>query len=207
MEMEKEKIDYRKEFRNLYTASVTDVQEVVVPRLQFLMVDGAGTPESSEEFQNAIAALYKVAYAVKFGRKKAGVGPDFTIGPLEGLWWMRGGEHFDSGRSQDWRWTLMIMMPEFINRTDIATALGDLESKKPTPALKLLSFSTLNEGQSVQIMHIGPYDREGPTIKRLVDYAQANGTKLRGKHHEIYLGDPRRTKPEKLRTILRHPLE
>ncbi len=203
-----EKIDYRKAYHEIYTAPSNKVQEVNVPKLQFLMIDGRGRPEGSEAFQSAIAALYSVAFTIKFGRKKAGLQPDYAVSPLEGLWWMAGGdESFDLKRPEDWRWTLMVMQPDFITVADVAAAVAQQDAKKPNPALGLLRLGSLQEGRAVQITNIGPYDAEGPSLKRLVDYAASHSLAFHGRHHEIYVGDPRRAQPDKLRTILRHPVE
>ena len=203
------KIDYRKEYHELYSPPSDHTQQIAIPAMQFAMVDGQGTPESPEhlpEFQNAISALYGITYTLKIGRKRAGIEPDYTIGPLEGLWWMADGGEFDAENPAGWRWTLMLFQPDFITTTDFMDVLTRLKAKRSNPALDLIRLETFSEGQAVQIMHIGPYAEEARSMLLLDDYAGAHGYKLSGKHHEIYLGDPRRTRPEKLRTILRRPI-
>jgi hypothetical protein len=201
-----EKLDFRKVYHHLYSPSAKEAEEILVPELQFAMVDGEGPPEGSEEFQNAIAALYGVTYTMKFSRKKAGIGPDYSVSPLEGLWWMADGADFDMSRPADWRWTLMIMQPDFITHEEFTGTVSQLTIEKPSPLLSRLRLELFNEGKVVQILHIGPYDQEARSLHKLEAYAKSRGYTLRGKHHEIYLGDPRRAKPDKLRTILRHPI-
>jgi hypothetical protein len=138
----------------------------------------------------------------------AGVGPDYKVGPLEALW-LADQEDFDwsdETKKADWHWTLMIAQPDFITAGEFTVASDALAHKKPNPAIAKLYLKELVEGTVVQIMHIGPYDKVGPDIKAMHTYATEQGYRLSGQHHEIYLGDPRRAKPEKLRTLLRHPV-
>lgn len=205
-----DKIDYRKEYHEFYAPPRDHAEEITVPPLNFAMIDGVGAaegPAKSPEFQDAIAALYGITYTLKIGRKKAGIEPDYTIGPLEGLWWMDDGSEFDMNRPDKWRWTLMIFQPEFIGQKEFQQAVEQLMARKPSPALNKLRLERFDEGKVVQIMHIGPYATEEQTIKKLEDYVTERGYTFRGEHHEIYFGDPRRTKPEKLKTVLRHPIE
>lgn len=200
------KVDLKKELAHLYRPSAKEAALVEVPRMNYLMVDGSGPPEGSEDFQEAVGALYAVAYTLKFRLKKSGERPEFTVMPLEGLWWMEDVEGFDAGHPEDWQWTLMIMQPGFVSEKDIKTAISECREKKNPPGLDRVRFESLSEGTAVQIMHVGPYDREGPTIVKLHDFARENGYELSGRHHEIYLGDPRRTAPDRLKTIIRHPV-
>jgi hypothetical protein len=125
---------------------------------------------------------------------------------LEGLWWTESGE-FDFNKKEEWKWTVMILQPEHITEEMYQEALQQVKEKRENPALSKIRFESFREGLSMQIMHIGPYAEEPRTIEKMMAFAQENGYQLRGKHHEIYLGDPRRTKPERLRTVLRHPVE
>ncbi|HRI61231.1 MAG TPA: GyrI-like domain-containing protein, partial [Saprospiraceae bacterium] len=173
------------------------------------MVDGEGAPESSTPFHQAIEALYGTAYTLKFMFKdqpKPGGWFDYVVPPLEGLWWMKGDKPFDTKRPEDWRWTLMIMLPDFITPAMVDKAMGQLRDKKNPPGLSRLRMEAFEEGKAVQIMHIGPYDQEGPAIAKLHTFAAENSLELRGKHHEIYLSDPNRTAPEKMKTVLRQPV-
>lgn len=205
-----EKIDYKKKYKYLYSPKPGVVEEVDVPALNFAMIDGKGAadgPSQTPEFQDAFGAIYGITYTLKMGRKKAGVGPDYTISPPEALWWMEGDVEFDISKPGLWRWTLMLMQPDFISQDDFKQAVEQLKKKKDNPQIDKLRLETFEEGLSVQTMHVGPYADEGPNIEKLHDYSKQNGLKLRGRHHEIYFGDPRRTKPEKLKTILRQPVE
>ena len=173
--------------------------------MNFLMVDGSGDPNKSPEFQEAVEALYGVSYTLKFSVKKSG-GPDYAVMPLEGLWWMDDPEGFDIEKKDQWKWTVMIAQPDFITSAMVEDAVRQVKSKKDSPSLSRMRFESYSEGAAVQIMHIGPYAEEGPTVARLHDFARANGYELAGKHHEVYLSDPRRCAPEKMKTIMRQPV-
>ncbi len=201
------KLDLKKQLKHLYQPSVRKVVLVDVPRMSFLMIDGRGDPNTSQGFQEAVDALYGVSYRVKFGLKQQGIGPEYTVMPLEGLWWMADGREFDMNAKDDWDWTLMIMQPDHIRKGIVELATAQLQEKKDPPALSRMRFESFEERLCAQIMHMGPYAEEGPTIRKIHDFAQQEGYRLRDKHHEIYLGDPRRTKPERLKTVLRQPVE
>lgn len=206
-----EKIDLKKKYRHLYMPSAKKVELVEVPSLNFVMVDGqieeGVTVDKSATFQEAMTALYGLAYTLKFSSKLRKTNPiDFTVMALEGLWWSTSGE-FDIENPGDWQWTMMIMQPEHISQEMFFEAREEVRRKKgDSPALSAARFECFHEGLSMQIMHIGPYAQEPATIAKMTDFAQENGCELRGKHHEIYIGDPRRAKPEKLKTVLRHPV-
>lgn len=205
------KIDLKKELKHLYAPSAKRVEIVDVPEFSFVMVDGriepAETPETSQEFQDAVGALYGASYALKFMSKLREDNPiDYTVMALEGLWWTDEGE-FDFSSKDNWKWTMMIMQPEHITEEMFQEALQQLKEKKENPALSKLLFQPFHEGLCMQIMHIGPYSEEAQTIEKMKVFAEENGYRVRGKHHEIYLGDPRRARPERLRTILRHPID
>ena len=206
-----EKLDLRKQYRNLYQPTAKAVELVDVPPLQFAMIDGrieAGrTPGSSPAFQEAMEALYGISYALKFASKLRQVDPlDYTVMGLEALWWVEGSE-FDITRPDNWAWTAMILQPDFISPAMFQAALEGLRKKKPALALEKLRLETFHEGLSMQVMHIGPYSEEPATVARMEAFARENGYRLSGAHHEIYLGDPRRASPVKLKTVLRHPVE
>lgn len=202
-----ELIDFKKTFKPLYSPKPGVPEIVCMPQLQFAMADGTGDPNTSQEFHDAIAALYSVAYGLKFSRKKQQVSPDFTMGPLEALWWTKTGKQFDTSRKGDWLWTLLLWMPNFITPQEFKSIVELTMSRKPNPALAKLRLDTLEEGMVVQIMHVGPYADEQPDIEKMFAFASEQGYQQCGKHHEIYLGDPRRADPQKLRTILRHPIK
>ncbi|MFQ5410248.1 MAG: GyrI-like domain-containing protein [Anaerolineales bacterium] len=199
------KIDPKKELKHLYRPSAKIIVVVDVPPMNFLMVDGHGDPNTAQEYQDAVEALYAVAYALKFMSKKE-KGMDFVVPPLEGLWWVDNMEEFTTEDKSAWKWTAMIMQPESVTPEMFEGALKQVEKKKNPPALSKLRFERFHEGLSVQIMYFGPYSEEGPTIEKMHDFIEKNGYEPRGKHHEIYLSDPRRTAPEKLKTVLRQPV-
>jgi hypothetical protein len=201
------KIDLKKELKHLYQPSAKEVAVVDVPEMNFLMIDGAGDPNTSQEYQDAIEALYAVAYALKFVVKKRDPEVDYVVPPLEGLWWAEEMNAFRMGDKDAWQWTAMIMQPEVVTQELVDEAVQEVARKKDPPALPKIRFESYPEGLSVQIMHIGPYSEEAPTIEKLHAFAQQNGYQLRGKHHEIYLSDPRRTAPDRLKTVIRQPVQ
>ena len=198
------KIDLKKDLARLYKPSAKEITIVDVPGFSFITVDGQGSPESMN-YQDAVQALYSVAYAIKFSKKADGI--DFGVMPLEGLWWAEDMSDFDpeTGDRNAWRWTMMIMQPDFVTREDFASSVAGAGKKKDLPALDAVKFTRFEEGTTAQILHIGRYLEEGPNIRRLHETIAQNSGTLSGKHHEIYLSDPRRTDPAKLKTILRQP--
>jgi len=198
------KIDYKKKLKHLYGPSSKKIVIVEVPPMNYLMVDGEGGP-AVESYQQAIEALYGLSFTVKFDVKK-GVGPDYTVMPLEGLWWAKDMTAFSSDRKDEWQWKMMIMQPDHVTAKHVNAATKQLREKKNPLALDKIRFESYHEGLSVQILHIGPYDDEGPTIAQMHKFIDENGYQLHMKHHEIYLSDPRRSKPEKLKTVLRQPI-
>jgi hypothetical protein len=202
-----EKYDYKKELKAVYSPSAKKPELVTVPSMQFLTIEGQGSPNDNPVFESAIAALYKCAYTIKFSRKKAGKGPEYNIQPLEGLWWVKNAHpsEFLSVSQDDWCWRLLIGQPDFITREDLDAAKAAIDQKKEVD-VSAVQLERLDEGTCVQILYIGPYEDEHPTIFRMHEWAKEQGYALRGLHHEIYLGDPRRSAPEKLKTILRQQL-
>ncbi len=199
-----QKLDLKKTHPDLYRPSKARFSVVEVPSMAFLMVDGQGRP-GSQPFQQAVQALYGMAYTLKF-LSKAERELDFGVMPLEGLWWVEGEQPFHTAPGDDWRWRLMIRQPEHITPAMVEQARQTLQAKKDPPALPLLRFATYHEGLAVQILYVGPYDQEGPTLERMAAFIAQQGLVAQGKHHEIYLSDPNRTAPERLRTILRQPV-
>ena len=198
------KVDYKKELKHLYGSSSKKVVIVEVPSMNYFMVDGEGGP-AAESYQQAIEALYGLSFTVKFDVKK-GVGLDYTVMPLEGLWWAKDITAFSADRKDEWLWKMMIMQPDYVTAKHVNAATKQLREKKNPLALDKIRFESYHEGLSVQILHIGPYDDEGPTIAQMHKFIDENGYQLHMKHHEIYLSDPRRSKPEKLKTVLRQPI-
>jgi hypothetical protein len=201
-----EKVDFKKELKHLYGASVKEPTIVDVPGMNFLMVDGFGDP-NMQEFQEAIETLYAVSYALKFMIKKGEQAVDYGVLPLEGLFWVDDMSQFSEDNKEAWKWTLMIMQPEYVTEELFNRAVEEVSKKKNPPALPKLRFEGFHEGVTVQLMHIGPYSAEKQNIERLHRFIGEKGHELRGKHHEIYLTDPRRMSPEKMRTILRQPVK
>ncbi|HET8546743.1 MAG TPA: GyrI-like domain-containing protein [Bryobacteraceae bacterium] len=191
----------------LLKASAKDPELVSVPGLRFFMIDGSGDP-NGPEFQDAVGALYGAAYTVKFALRKTNPQRDYRVKPLEGLWWCEGIEGFDLERRDTWRWTLMIRQPDFVTRGMLKSAIEQVaERRGRTPALARVRLATYKEGRAVQMLHVGPYSAEARTLERMRAFVTASGLEYAGKHHEIYLSDPRRTAPEKIRTILRQPVK
>lgn len=199
------KIDFRKEFGKLYFPSAREVVVVDVPAMNFAMVQGAGNPNTTPAFQEAIEALYGVSYTLRFGLKKQGVA-EYSVGPLESLWWTDEAGGFSMDSKEEWMWTSMIMQPEVVTRAHFLDAVSQLKEKRNPVALPKVRLERFHEGLSAQVMHIGPYSAEKPTIERIHHFIQERGYKRAGKHHEIYLGDPRRSAPDKLKTVLRQPM-
>jgi hypothetical protein len=200
------KIDLKKEFKPFYSASSKEVEFVDVPAMNFLMIDGQGDPGRATAYEQAVEALYSVAYTIKFAVKNGAAAIDYVVPPLQGLWWADDMSDFVTGKRDNWRWTMMIMQPEWVTASVVAAAIETASQKKELPSLPLLRFADFREGAAAQLLHVGPYADEGPTIERLHDSIAEHGLELRGRHHEIYLGDPRRSDPARLKTILRQPV-
>ncbi|MBA4374261.1 MAG: hypothetical protein C0402_15530 [Thermodesulfovibrio sp.] len=201
-----EKTDFKKQLKHLYGPSDKKVEKVEVPQMNFLMVDGEGDPNTSKAFSDAIEALYPVSYTLKFMVKNGEIGIDYGVLPLEALWWADDMSAFTTGNKDAWKWTVMIMQPEFITRKMFEKAKGEVEKKKNSVSLSLVRFEAFSEGNAAQILHIGPFTEEGPTIEKVHLFIKDNGSHRVGKHHEIYLSDIRRAAPEKWKTIVRQPM-
>jgi hypothetical protein len=199
------KIDLKKELKHLYQPSAKAVVQVNVPAMSFLMIDGEGDPNTSPAYQAAVEALFSVAYAIKFKVKKT-LAIDYGVLPLEGLWWADDMASFASGDKAKWKWTMMIMQPEFVSEALVRDTIAEVKEKKGLPALDLLRLESFHEGKSAQILHVGPFSAEGPTIDKVHAFIASLGGKPAGKHHEIYLSDIRKADPAKWKTIIRQPL-
>jgi len=202
-------VDLVKQLKPLYAPSPRHPAIVEVPELSFLMIDGRGDPNSSEAYQDALGALYGIAYTLKFTLKKAEPERDFKVAPLEGLWWADTEAPSMDALQADrdsWNWTMMIAVPDGVTAAEVAAAAEAAARRRPLPAAGRVRLERVAEGLAAQIMHVGPYSAEAPTIARLHAFVDAEGYELRGRHHEIYLGDPRRTAPERLKTVIRHPV-
>lgn len=201
-----DKIDFKKSLDE-YRSKAGEFRVLQVPAAQYLMIDGAGDPNTSDAYQQALQTLYPVAYKLKFASKAQG--RDYVVPPLEGLWWAEDMAVFTERRDKSkWSWTMMLMAPAWLTGADFAQALEATQEKKQLPCPGRIRMETLHEGQCVQTLHIGPYDDEAGILATMHhEFIPAQGLRMTGKHHEIYLGDPRKVAPEKLRTILRQPVE
>mgnify|MGYP000297795913 CR=1 FL=1 len=199
------KIDFKKELGEFYKVSPKAPVVVDVPRLNFLMIDGKGDPNTSKEYADAVETLYAVSYTVKFAIKKGSVAVDYGVMPLEGLWWADDMRAFDVGDKSAWKWTMMIMQPPVVTGKLAAECIDTVRAKKNPPAIERIRFDAFEEGLAAHILHVGPFSEEGPTIAKLHDFIGGQGT-LRGKHHEIYLTDIRRANPSRWKTIIRQPM-
>jgi hypothetical protein len=199
------KVDYKRELSELYGASRVPLL-VDVPALSYLMIDGHGDPNTAVEYREAVEALYAISYAAKFIVKGAPDGVDYGVLPLEGLWWTADMSTFSTEDKSAWDWTMMIMQPDVVTADFFGQALA-MTAKKRLAAHGRVRLERLAEGRSAQIMHVGPYATEAPTIEQLNAFIAKQGLRRRGKHHEIYLSDPRRIAPEKMKTIIRQPVQ
>jgi hypothetical protein len=205
-------LDLRKDLKHLYSPSAKKVELVNIPCYPFLMIDGriepGMEPGNSPEFEDVMQAIYGAAYTLKFMLKKRKEDPvDYPVMALEGLWWVEDGQ-FHITRKDNWVYTIMILQPELITPVLFEEALAQLRKKKgDQPAFARLRLEPFTEGLCVQTMHLGPYATEPATVEKMELFASQNGYRMYGKHHEIYLGNPMRAEPEKLKTILRHPVQ
>jgi hypothetical protein len=201
-----DKIDLKKDLKHLYQPTAKEVVEVDVPAFSFLMIDGKGDPNTSKAYSEAIETLYTVSYAVKFMVKKGPKPKDYAVMPLEGLWWADDMSKFSTADKSNWKWTVMIMQPSFVPQEVVESAIKEVQNKKNLPGLAKLRLESFSEGRCAQLLHIGPFSEEGPTIARVHQFIESRGCKKSGKHHEIYLSDIRKAAPAKWKTIVRQPM-
>lgn len=201
-----DKVDFKKTLDS-YRATVGDFRVIDVPERRYLMVDGHGDPNVSPAYAEALESLYPVAYKMKFASKQD-LDRDYVVPPLEGLWWAEDMAAFTTARDKSqWDWTMMLMVPDWVDHTMFAAAVDKVGTKSPPPRLDAVRLEALTEGQCIQTLHLGSFDDEAEVLAKMHDdFIPSHGLKLSGKHHEIYLSDPRRTEPAKLRTILRQPV-
>ncbi len=200
-----EKIDFKKELKQFYKASAKAPAVVEVPAMNFLMIDGKGDPNTSKAYSDAVEALFSLSYHLKFSVKKSELQIDYGVMPLEGLWWVKDMSEFDPAQKDNWLWTAMIMQPDLITESMVEESRRELAQKKELPALPAIRSEAFQEGKAAQILHIGPFSEERPTIVKLHAFISEQGMRLRGKHHEIYLSDIRRAAPERWKTVIRQP--
>jgi hypothetical protein len=203
-----QKLDFKKEYKSLFSPSAKEPEIIEVPAFKYIMIDGQGDPNTSEKFSDKIQVLYGLSYTIKFMLKLDEKDPfDFTVPPLSGLWCADDMTAYSEGRKHEWKWTLMILMPDRVTLEVFEEGKRKLRKKKNPNFLDQTRLEIYEEGLSAQIMHIGPYAEEAPTIAKLHDFFQDKGYTFSGRHHEIYLSDPRRCQPEKMRTILRQSIK
>lgn len=200
-----EKIDYKKELKQFYQPWAKEVVLVDIPPMHYLMIDGEGDPNSSQAYADAVEALFTVSYTLKFMVKKGPLATHYGVMPLEGLWWSEDMDSFISGDKTGWKWTMMIMQPPCVTRDLVDMAIAQVREKKKLMALPRMRYEAFEEGRCAQILHVGPFSEEGPTVAKVHDFIAQNW-QLAGKHHEIYLSDIRRADPAKWKTIIRQPL-
>ena len=201
-----EKVDFKKTLKHLYNPP-KKFELIDVPQMQFLMVDGHGDPNTAQAYKDAVEALFGVAYKIKFTSKKV-LEKDYTVPPLEGLWWAEDMDTFVNRDKSAWDWTMMIMTPGWITAEIFAAAVDEVRQKKNPAVLDKVRLEKYHEGLCVQIMHIGSYDNEAPILAKMHnEFVPENGYAMIGKHHEIYLSDPRKVAPEKLKTVLRQSVK
>jgi hypothetical protein len=200
------KIDFKQELKKLYQTTAKEVVAVDVQPMNFLMVDGQGDPNTSQDYADAIEAVFSVAYMLKFMVKKGPLALDYAVMPLECLWWADDMAHFGTGDKSNWKWTAMVMQPPFITSAMVYGAIAEVQKKKRPAALPKLRIKTFAEGKCAQTLHVGPFSQEGPIIEKVHQFINAR-SELRGKHHEIYLSDIRKAAPEKWKTIIRQPMQ
>ena len=202
------KRDFMKELENLYKQPKKEISILEVPAMNFLTIRGHGSPNDNPDYSDAVGALYSLAYNLKFRIKKGPTDIDYKVMPLEGLWWAENMNEFNLDDRSNWRWQMMIMQPELITQDLFMQALDEVRTKKNPPRLDEVKFESYDEGLCAQIFHLGPYgEGERENIDRLHQYIHDQGYTLRGKHHEIYFNSPLRTAPEKLKTIIRQPIQ
>jgi len=200
------KVDLKKDLKQLYQISARDVVQVDVPAFTFLMVDGAGDPNTSQAYAQAVETLFAVSYTAKFMVKKGPQALDYAVMPLEGLWWADNMSAFTANDRAHWQWTMMIMQPAFVTSEMVERAIADVRKKKNLAALPQIRFEAFLEGKAAQILHVGPFSEEGPTIEKVHAFIDRSGSERVGKHHEIYLSDIRKADPAKWKTIIRQPI-
>jgi hypothetical protein len=199
-----DKRDLKKELKEAYQPSAKEVTQLDVPPMRFLMVDGAGDPNASAEYKKAVETLFGVSYALKFAVKKSKLAIDYGVMPLEGLWWADDMTRFSVEDKRNWKWTMMIAQPDFASDDMAQVAIAATRKKKGPDGMAPVRLQTFAEGTCAQILHVGPFSAEGPTIAKVHAFIAARGS-LRGKHHEIYLSDITKADPAKWKTIIRQP--
>lgn len=198
------KVDLKKVQKELFNVKVGEFKKVYCDKAYYIALDGEGDPNNNEEYLKKIGALYKIAYKVKMAYKKEG--KDFVVMPLSGLWWSENYNDFIEDNKDGWKWTMMIQLPEFVKEDDIELKKQEVLKEELGEYIEDIRYIEYNEGDAYETLYVGPYSEEGETVKKLHETILENEYKIKGKHHEIYLSDPRKTEPAKLKTIIRQPV-
>lgn len=199
------KVDLKKVNKELFNVKKGEFKKVYCDKAYYIAIDGIGNPNENEDYLKKVVSLYKIAYGVKMEYKKNG--KDFVVMPLSGLWWSDDYRNFIQDKKEEWKWTMMIQLPEFVEKEDIEKRKKALEKDELYKYIREVRHIEYTEGEAYETLYIGPYSEEGETVQKLHEEIMENGYKLRGKHHEIYLSDPRKTAKEKLKTIIRQGIE
>lgn len=201
-----QKIDFKKQLPEIYNPKNIEFATINIPKMKFLKIDGKGNPNDSDEYQKTVEWLYSISYGIKFECKKK-LEIDYVVPPLEGIWWSENMDDFVTRNKENWQWTMMLMLPDFISDDLCEFGLNKAKAKLGIPPSNL-RFEVFEEGLCLQALHIGSYDDETPKLHKLHhEIMPAADLDFNGHHHEIYLSDPRKTAPEKLKTILRQPVK
>ncbi len=198
------KTDLKRSLGACYRAR-PEVQLVEVPAVTYISYEGHGDPNGSQDFSDAMGVLYGMVYTLKFSLKESGL--DFTVMPLEGQWWTDDEAHFSEASRKEWNWKVMIAVPDYVDDAAFERARAALRRKKDPPGLDKATLETITDGLSAQFLYFGPYSGEAPFIADMHRIVREKGYRLRGHHREIYLNSPQRVPEEKLKTIIRHPVE
>ncbi|MGL5417785.1 MAG: GyrI-like domain-containing protein [Clostridium sp.] len=199
------KVDLKKVNKELFNVKKGEFKKVYCDKAYYIAIDGIGNPNENEEYLNKVVSLYKIAYGVKMEYKKKG--KDFVVMPLSGLWSSDDYKNFIQDKKEEWKWTMMMQLPEFVEKEDIEKRKKALEKDELYKYISKVTYIEYTEGEAYETLYIGPYSEEGETVQKLHEEIIKNGYKLKGKHHEIYLSDPRKTAKEKLKTIIRQGIE
>lgn len=206
MESARVNIDVKKELKELYSPGKKEFAQVTVPVMRYLAIDGQGDPNTSAGYQAAVESLYTLGYSTRAEWKEQ-TGNTFVVGPLEALWWSEDPATFLAARKNEWKWTMLIALPDPVDSEFFDLGVAQAHKKKPELPIREVRLQTIEEGESLQILHIGSYEDEGPVLARLHQQIMVERElTFNGPHHEIYLSDPRKTAPEKLKTVLRQPV-
>ena len=199
--------DSKKEFNRLYRATTRRIDEVDVPAMKFLMVDGSCQGSNYHEFRNGIEGLFALSHGIKAAIARTHIGFEYAVMPLECLWWVRGRGDYTPENREEWKWILMMVQPEYVTSALVREALGGMGKGGALPAISKVRFGVFAEGLSAQTLHNGPRGEKWTTLRRLRAFIEKRGYQVRGRHHEVYISDPRTMTADKMKMILRLPIK